>query len=148
MFLTFDPITKYPNGGHIYTTLNTVATFVGCKLKWLQLPPQGSMSNDDYVAATVKLVDIFAAFYVTERSDYLENGITTSYMSLSNLMTLVTSAEKAHAPSWWNFGLPYSNNMWLCIFFVMVFHGFCQVAIFKKKEYDPGEGGGDVHDVI
>ena len=97
------------------------------------------MSNDDYVAASVKLVDIFAAFYVTERFDYLENGITTTYMALSNLMTLVTSTEKAHTASWWNFGVPYSNNMWLCIFFVMVFHGFCQVAIIKKVEYDPGK---------
>ena len=101
------------------------------------------MSNDDYVAASVKLVDIFGAFYVTERFDYLENGITTTYMALSNLMTLVTSTEKAHTASWWNFGVPYSNNMWLCIFFVMVFHGFCQVAIIKKVEYDPGKSDHD-----
>ena len=138
LFLTFDPVTKYPNGGHIYTTLNAVATSVGCKLNWLQLPPQGSMANDDYVTASVKLVDIFAAFYVTERFDYLVNGVTTTTMALSNMMILVTTTVPPEPSSWWTFGVPFSNNMWLCLLFVLVFQGFCQVAIIKRRGHAAG----------
>ena len=104
------------------------------------------MANDDYVAVSVKLVDIFAAFYVTERSDYLANGITTTTMALSNMMTIVTTTEPRKPTTWWSFGEPFSNNMWLCLFFVMVFQGFCQAAIIKRRRNTAGDDDDDDDD--
>ena len=140
LFLTFDPISKYPNGGHIFSTLTSVAKQLGCNLAWKQLPPQGNMTADDvYVATSVKLVDIFAAFYIKERWDYIGKGIAATSMALSNEHLLVTTIDAPPAAGWWNFGIPFTNEMWLFLVLTLILQGFIQVLVLKRREVEEGQ---------
>lgn len=119
--LNIDPLmlsfnkTGYPSGGHIYTSIGRIAVAMGATAKWMKLPHQGDKSEVMYVASSVQLVDVFAAFYINERDYFRPANVMPTQATLFNPSVLVTSSPPTTSLGTWNFAVPYDGNLQECV---------------------------------
>lgn len=112
-----------PISGTMVELWNELATRLRFKVQWVYVPYQGSTSTSTFVKYFGTVTDGWGTGFVSDAGNRRASNIDlTADNFLSQTVSLYGKQTITRAPKTWQFLTPFSPELWLILFFLMLFN--------------------------
>lgn len=134
-YMSYDPVTGYPDGGFLYKVHQQLATMAGFTIQYVKVPNKLSTQTlGQYIAYTTDAVDLHGARWATDTARFRSDGVDFTAELASADQIVAINTTPVPDPGIWAFTRPFSPMLWGIIAAMIVAHA--GIFYFFTEEHD------------